>query len=168
MNDLKELYELNAVVHSAKIEYLSIAQEMSQRKASNLVKNMQHFSSRKCKRHTAHWIYMIEIDVFPPKTGTRSNAYGGILNRKSVSPFIMVYDWERSLHNQYTCTAHTVRIESTLSNCEWLARLTRHGVPFAIKRKGNFKQFFFQCGLARKSNKIVEKLLLFGRSWIGG
>lgn len=30
-------------------------------------------------------------------------------------------------------------------------------VPFAIKWKGNFKQFFFQCGLARKSNPNCRK-----------
>lgn len=35
-------------------------------------------------------------------------------------------------------------------------------VPFAIKWKGNFKQFFFQCGLARKSNPNCRKhFLLF-------
>lgn len=40
------------------------------------------------------------------------------------------------------------------------ARFTRHCVPFTIKWKGNFKQFFFQCGLARKSNQTVEKYFL--------
>lgn len=32
-------------------------------------------------------------------------------------------------------------------------------VPFAIKWKGNFKQFFFQCGLARKSNSNCRKIV---------